>query len=529
MKKIILLFVMVFAVAGVQAKTSKLYSNFQSVANNNNVSWNPSTNTLSVWGSSANTYQMFSFKAGTLSNFEKLYIPIDNTNYAHIRIMLMNEGTTVFTGRFNGGGNKTITLEGWDSFGAKLTKEQIATITSIRIGGYEVSSYSSESPCTISIDPAETYLVSKEYEGNETSFSSLTTGGTWSNSLATLPLHVYKNGDTEEGKNLPLVGKDSGVSNYAEVGNVHAIIFKIRDITTVGGGAIRAFVCKKEDLDYTTVWAYPVSTTGDITWTTQPSKYSTEGYYYIDLTSWDRLVGIKTNSFSSATDYYISEVYLVKKALNITDGFDMADMVNDPLGATVNYNRTFNIDQKSTVCLPFALTEAEVTAAGTFYELTSAAAGTLTFSEVSETEAYKPYVFEAKTANPFASLTNKTIEASADATTSYTVDNYTFHGVLAHQNVPNGAYGYNAADGVFSKATSDAVTIDAFRGYITYNGGGAGARELNCIFSDGEVTGIETVRQSQQQDGVMYNLQGQRVGQNHKGLFIMNGRKYVVK
>ena len=527
MKKIILLFVMVFAVAGVQAKTSKLYSNFQPVALNNNVSWNPSTNTLSVWDSSANTYQMFSFEAGTLSNFEKLYIPIDNTNYAHIRIMLMNEGTTVFTGRFGSGGNKTITLEGWNSYGATLTKEQIATITSIRIGGYDVSSYSSESPCTISIDPAETYLVSKEYEGNETSFSSLTTGGTWSNSLASLPLHVYKNGNTEEGKNLLLVGKDSGVSNYAEVGNVHAIIFKIRNITTVGGGAIRAFVCKEGDSNFTTVWAYPVSTTGDITWTAQPSQYSTEGYYYIDLTSWDRLVGIKTNSFGSNTDYYISEVYLVKKALTITDGFDMSDMVNDPVGATVAYDRTFTIGHKSTVCLPFALTETEVSAAGTFYELKSVDGTTLTFSPVTTTEAYKPYMFMATTATPFASLTNKAIVASEGATTSYTVGDYTFHGVLARQNVPNGAYGYNAADGVFSKATSDAVTIDAFRGYITY--GGAGARELNCIFSDGEVTGIETVRQSLQQDGVMYNLQGQRVGQSHKGLFIMNGRKYVVK
>lgn len=519
---------MVFAVAGVQAKTSKRYSNFQPVANNNNVSWNSSTNTLSVWGESANTYQMFSFEAGTLSKFEKLYIPIDDTNYAHIRIMLMNGGTTVFTGRFGSGGNKTITLEGWNSYGDNLSKEEIATITSIRIGGYDVSSYSSGSPCTISIDPAETYLVSKEYEGNETSFSSLTTGGTWSNSLASLPLHVYKNGNTEEGKNLLLVGKDSGVSNYAEVGNVHAIIFKIRDITTVGGGAIRAFVCKEGDSNFTTVWAYPVSTTGDITWTAQPSNYSTEGYYYIDLTSWDRLVGIKTNSFNSATDYYISEVYLVKKALNITDGFDMADMVNDPLGATVNYDRTFTVGRKSTVCLPFALNEAEVSAAGTFYELKSVDGTTLTFSPVTTTEAYKPYVFEAIKANPFANLTGKAIAATPATASGYstTEGDYTFQGTLAHQNVPNGAYGYNAADGVFSVTTTNAVTIDAFRGYITCV---SGARELNCIFSDGEVTGIETVRQSQQQDGVMYNLQGQRVGQSHKGLFIMNGRKYVVK
>lgn len=516
---------MVFAVAGVQAKTSKLYSNFQSVAKNNNVSWNPSTNELSVWDESANTYQMFSFKAGTLSNFEKLYIPIDNTNYAHIRIMLMNGSDLVFTGRFGSGGNKTITLEGWNSYGDNLSEEEIATITSIRIGGYEVSSYSSENPCTISIDPAETYLVSKEYDDtNTTPFNNLSTEGSWSNTLVSLPVTVSAG--------LQIVGKDNGVSDYADITDYHAIIFKITDFVTQGGGKIRAFICNDGDKSLTTRFAYPVSNTSVDNWSADNGP-SGDGYYYIDVTDYSRLVGIKTNNYTTPSDWKISEVYLVKKNLNITDGFDMADMVNDPLGATVNYDRTFTVGRKSTVCLPFALNEDEVSDAGTFYELKSVKSvdddgATLTFSPVTTTEAYKPYMFMATTATPFASLTNKAIEASADATTSYTVGNYTFQGTLAHQSLPSGVYGYNAKNGEFSVTTTNAVTIDAFRGYITYNGGG-GAPKLHCIFSDGEVTGIETVRQGQQQDGVMYNLQGQRVGQGHKGLFIMNGRKYVVK
>lgn len=195
------------------------------------------------------------------------------------------------------------------------------------------------------------------------------------------------------------------------------------------------------------------------------------------------------------------------------------------------YTREFTQSQKSTVWLPFALTAEEVAAvAGKFYELTAADGGTLTFTEVAgATEAYKPYVFVAtSTGTPFSDMKSKTIVAPKAC--SYTVGDYTFVGSMKDTTVPNGAYGYNSTNGVFSKTTSDAVTIAPFRAYIIYNGGGgAGARELNCIFSDGEVTGIETVRQSLQQDGVMYNLQGQRVGQSHKGLFIMNGRKYVVK
>ena len=198
-------------------------------------------------------------------------------------------------------------------------------------------------------------------------------------------------------------------------------------------------------------------------------------------------------------------------------------------GSTVAYDRTFTVGRKSTVCLPFALTEAEVTAAGTFYKLTSAADGTLTFSEVSETEAYKPYVFEAKKANPFANLTGKAIAATPATASGYatTVDGYTFQGVLAHQELSTGVYGYSASTGDFKKNAKGTVKINAFRAYIKSSGEGAPA--LNCVFGDENITGIETVKTGEKENDTVYNLAGQRVSANHKGLVIKNGRKYFVK
>lgn len=187
-------------------------------------------------------------------------------------------------------------------------------------------------------------------------------------------------------------------------------------------------------------------------------------------------------------------------------------------------DREFTKDRKSTVCLPFALTDEEVEDAGTFYQLSDVSEGILTFREVNETEAYKPYVFVAKTTKPFTNLEKTAGYPVGDCMT--TVGDYTFTGVLKSGKVPQNAYGYNALDGVFSQATSTNVNIDAFRAYIT---SGGGARAIRCVFGD-EITEINEVKsQKKVEDDVLYNLSGQRVSANHKGIVIKNGRKYIMK
>ena len=54
---------------------------------------------------------------------------------------------------------------------------------------------------------------------------------------------------------------------------------------------------------------------------------------------------------------------------------------------------------------------------------------------------------------------------------------------------------------------------------------------IMLLFSDGETTGINSVQESgaKVHDGCYYNLSGQRVAQPTKGLYIVNGRKVVIK
>lgn len=506
MKKIILLFAMMLTVGTVSAKTSKLYASFASVSGNNNISWNASTNTLSVWGGNSNTYQMFSFEAGTLSKYTKLHIPIDNTNYAHVRIMLMNGSTTVFTGRFGSGGNKTITLSGWNSYGSTLTDEQIATITAIRIGGYEVSSFTSESPCTFSIDPANVYLETLEYEGMDINtpiaelyWYSYSTNEEYDRSTSALSKQLNKD---VKGNNQILYGPYSGNATTAYM-NVAGYDNAVFTLNTAGAPGIRLM--------------YNSET---ITIDTDNTKKS----YTQSVTTMPKIATIKTKNGSDANSFNIASINFVKE---FNASSETAFAIAASSSSSIAYDRTFTVGQKSTVCLPFALTADEVEAAGTFYELTSADGDALTFTSVATTVAYKPYIFQAKMATPFANFSGKEIVASDGAVTSYTVGDYTILGTLAHQSVPQNAFGYNASTGAFSKATSDGVTIDAFRAYITAPGG-APAR-LNVAFSDDETTGIASMKQAQPVSGEQFNLQGMRVSGSYKGLVIRNGKKMLKK
>ena len=99
----------------------------------------------------------------------------------------------------------------------------------------------------------------------------------------------------------------------------------------------------------------------------------------------------------------------------------------------------------------------------------------------------------------------------------------TFVGVYAPRNAED-LYGING-EGKLQKGGSTA-TINSFRAYLT-TVSGAEAREITF---ENETTGLTDVS-SKTSDGrgECFNLAGQRVAQPTKGLYIVNGRKVVIK
>jgi hypothetical protein len=73
---------------------------------------------------------------------------------------------------------------------------------------------------------------------------------------------------------------------------------------------------------------------------------------------------------------------------------------------------------------------------------------------------------------------------------------------------------------------SDGELADG-KAYLPANAFTAGAKIINIVFG-GESTGINEVQKSET-DGAIYNLSGMRVSKTQKGVYIMNGRKVIVK
>ena len=72
-------------------------------------------------------------------------------------------------------------------------------------------------------------------------------------------------------------------------------------------------------------------------------------------------------------------------------------------------------------------------------------------------------------------------------------------------------------------------TIKAHKAYLSVNSSILGDdSKLAISFDDGDATAIDEVK-STKQDGVFYNLNGMRVNAPQKGIYILNGKKIVVK
>ena len=104
-------------------------------------------------------------------------------------------------------------------------------------------------------------------------------------------------------------------------------------------------------------------------------------------------------------------------------------------------------------------------------------------------------------------------------------------GTMTSIENPGNAYvlNYKAATGAGFYKLSSTGTIGANKAYLTYSGG-AGAPSFLNFFVEGETTGIEMPKAATaDSDAEVYDLQGRRVSQPAKGLYIVNGKKVIIK
>ena len=82
----------------------------------------------------------------------------------------------------------------------------------------------------------------------------------------------------------------------------------------------------------------------------------------------------------------------------------------------------------------------------------------------------------------------------------------------------------------FATFNPSTVAIPSNKAYLKVSTSGE-ARQLVAVFDDGETTSLREIRNEELgiKNAVFFNLNGQRVAQPTKGLYIVNGKKVAIK
>ena len=221
--------------------------------------------------------------------------------------------------------------------------------------------------------------------------------------------------------------------------------------------------------------------------------------------------------------------------------------------ANVRVRRTIKAGEWSTICLPFAMTEAQVKEAfgndvqlgdfsdtqSTYDDNDNVASISISFDDATEIEANHPYII--KVSSPITEFTVDNVDIDpAEDDALIEVDN----GLTGRRRVVYGGfYGtYHAQTTLeeFSLFLSDnqfwystgKTKMKAFRAYfvmadVLTDAEEAGAR-IHFHFEDDVTTGIKE-RGRTTQNGNIYNLQGQHVENPRQGIYIRDNRKIIIK
>jgi len=222
-------------------------------------------------------------------------------------------------------------------------------------------------------------------------------------------------------------------------------------------------------------------------------------------------------------------------------------------GVDVRVKRTIKAGNWSSICLPFAMTEAQVKAAfgedveikdfngiESTYDGDNCTAINVKFVSTTAIEANHPYII--KVSSNITEFTADNVNIAPEEIPAVDKDKtrigskYYYNSFIgtyvANTEVPEMALFLSGSNFAYSKGKTK---MKAFRGYFSFldllvDYDNASAR-IMMVFDEG-TTGInENMRMKRESDadGYYYNLSGQRVENPGKGLYIKNNKKVIIK
>ncbi len=249
-------------------------------------------------------------------------------------------------------------------------------------------------------------------------------------------------------------------------------------------------------------------------------------------------------SFTPATamsgDAYI-KVYNGDESINLTSDVQAvtiaaATILDETVDPTITGSVTLAsvvvkytpADGWNTIAMPFALTDdilTDIFGAGyKIYEFKSFSENKISFATATTFYAGYPYLVYVENAPAQEDIKLQSVSiVTAKADTYGGVTFQSSYAPIAAGDL-TGNYGVTS-DGEIRKAGSGA-SLNGFRAYFVNVPSNASAR----IFIDGEATGIGRITaDGELQMENVYNLNGQKVQNVKKGLYIVNGKKVVIK
>ena len=286
---------------------------------------------------------------------------------------------------------------------------------------------------------------------------------------------------------------------------------------------------------------YPNNPTGG-TAALSAGNYLNELYVYVS--DGTLTYGIHQPSrFSNEQWLAFQNFTLTRYDKNVTiDEADYVDEAYTPVDeyASVTFKRTL-VEGWNGLVLPFDMTVEDAmdkfnaTAVKDFESVSYDAekGATLNFVDATEIKAGKPFMLKAAAGTEY---TFDGVQLKSDALQTISQENedgsvkYTMTGTYQKVDLTNVNFVLIQGDKYYQHNTNKASSAKAFRAYfVNKSTGEAASKGINFNFGD-ETNGISLIEDAQNsKNGNIYNLQGQKVNHAQKGVYIVNGKKVVVK
>ena len=270
-----------------------------------------------------------------------------------------------------------------------------------------------------------------------------------------------------------------------------------------------------------------------------------------DAASIDRRHPYNVAAYNATTGAYtMKKMYLTDQQSAGKTGNDNAFGVSKTFTtSSFYYDRNItSTTNKMSSYLPIALTSSEIPGGNAYvFDHIDNVNNTVYFTNVSSVAANTPFFFVSpKTGVVFDIKTEKTVVASPAAKTisEATTGSGCYMLGFYHQasNVGSTTSGYRQGDyvpyfyqnGKFSWA-KETAHVNPFRAIFMHNTGTTAPASMVALWDEPEVTGIDEVETITPQSTAIYSIDGKLVNRSgntdglRKGVYIMNGKKFIVK